>query len=120
MLCLDTYALFEIMEENPKYSKIIDEEFVIPDSTLAEFYNLLHRRVDEKTAQLWLEKFKPYARPITLDIWIKAVRHRALNHSKNLSMFDCLGYLFSLENGYLFVTGDKEFAGAKGVEYIKK
>ncbi len=119
MLCLDTYALMEMLEESPAYERISHAEFVIPDSTLAEFYSLMCKKPNEKTAKYWLEKFRPYARPVGLDVWIGAVRYRAAHRQKNLSIFDCLGYAFSRANNCKFVTGDKEFRGAEGVEYIE-
>jgi len=41
------------------------------------------------------------------------------NKKKNLSFFDCAGYIFARENNYKFVTGDKEFENLPNVEYIK-
>ena len=36
------------------------------------------------------------------------------------NMFHAVGYIFALNNGFLFVTGDKEFEKFKGVEFKKK
>ncbi len=119
MRCLDTYALMEMLENKPGYAHITKEEFVIPDSTLAEFYSLMCKKPNEKTARYWLERFRPYSRPVSLDIWIAAVRYRAARRPANLSLFDCIGYAFSQVNKCKFVTGDREFYGVEGVEYIK-
>ena len=119
MRCLDTYALVEILEGNPAYRKIIGEEFVVADCTLAEFYALMCKRPNERTARYWLEKFRPNSRQIGLDVWIEAVKFRVEQRKKNLSLFDCLGYAFCRANKYVFLTGDKEFEGMEGVEYIK-
>ncbi len=119
MRCLDTYALVEILEGNPAYERIRHEEFVIADPTLAEFYALLCKKPNEKTAKYWLERFRPYSRPAGLDVWIEAVRYRAAHRSENLSIFDCLGYAFSRANGFRFVTGDKEFRAVEGMEFVE-
>ena len=119
MRCLDTYALIEMLEGNPAYSEIIRGEFVVPDSTLAEFYLMMCKKPNEKTAKYWLERFRPYSRPAGLDIWIEALRYRAAHKPAKLSIFDCVGYAYSRANKCLFVTGDKEFRGVEGVEFIK-
>ena len=41
MYCLDTYALVEIAEGNPKFTFLIEEKVIIPGTTLAEFYWVL-------------------------------------------------------------------------------
>lgn len=40
---LDTYALIEIYLGNKKFTIYLDEDFVINDLTLAEFYGILLR-----------------------------------------------------------------------------
>ena len=37
------------------------------------------------------------------------MKFRHKNKSKNLSFFDCAGYVYTIENKIRFVTGDKEF-----------
>ena len=39
---------------------------------------------------------------------------------EDLSLFDCMGYIFSLENNFDFVTGDRAFKDKKGVLFIQK
>ena len=119
MYCLDTFALVEISEENPHYSKFFDSDFVITAPTLAEFYLVIYKKLNQKTADYWLEKLKPNARAASLDVWIRAVKFRHERKKENLSIFDAIGYAFSLENGYIFVTGDVQFKDKKGVEYVK-
>ena len=50
MYCLDTYALIEIHNQSVKYAKFKEKEFVIPESTMAEFYLDIFRKFDEKTS----------------------------------------------------------------------
>ena len=119
MLCLDTYALVELHNNNPKYSFLLNKDFVIPDTTMAEFYGLLFSEHDERTADYWHRKFSAFCMPVSREIMIKAVKFRKENAKQGFSFFDCVGYAFALENNLKFVTGDKEFKGRKNVEFIK-
>ena len=59
--CLDTYALMEIAQQNPEFEVYLDVDFVITDITLAEFYGVILRVYDEKTAEYWFRKLEGYA-----------------------------------------------------------
>lgn len=118
--CLDTYALVEIVYQNPKFSSYLNSDFVITDLTLAEFYGVLLRDDSAELAEYWFKKLEPYAIPITRDILREAVKFRHEHKKTDMSLFDALGYVFSMKNGYLFVTGDKEFEAFAGVEFRKK
>ena len=120
MKCLDTYALIETHNENPKILIYLNEEFVIPSLTMAEFYGVILREYNEDTANYLLKKFQAYIRQVSLDILIKAIKFRYEHKSQNLSFFDCAGYIFAKENNIKFVTGDKEFKNKEGVEWIGK
>jgi predicted nucleic acid-binding protein len=119
MLCLDTYALSEISKDNPNYTPIYEQEFIIAEPILAEFYYVLYRDHDEETAIYWLEKLRSFAKPVPFYIWIKAVKYKKEHNKEDLSFFDCVGYMFAIENGYTFVTGDRQFEKKKGVRFIK-
>jgi hypothetical protein len=119
MYYLDTYALAEIAQANPKFSRFLDGDFVISDLTLAEFYGIILREYGELTANYWYKKVSPYSKPVDKLILVKAIKFRHQNKQKNLSFFDCVGYIYSIENNYIFVTGDKEFKGLQGVEFLK-
>ena len=118
--CLDTYALVEIAEANPKFSKYLNVEFIITNLTLVEFYAVLLRQKGEDTADYWYKKLEPYSAYLDLKLLIDAVKFRFMNRKLNLSFFDAVGYVFALKNGFYFVTGDKAFERLKNVEYIKK
>ena len=119
MYCLDTYALIEISDGNNRYDKILESDFVVTVPIMAEFYLVMYKKFNEKTANYWFKRLKSLCVNPNEDIWIKAVKFRHNHKSENLSIFDCVGYIYSIENSYLFVTGDKEFKNKKGVEYIK-
>ena len=118
MRCLDTYALVEINNGNPRFANLLNEEIVIPDVTMSEFYGYLYKRYDLKTADYWLRKLSFFCKPVSRDILIKAARFRIDNSKQDLSFFDCAGYIFALENKMNFVTGDRAFKGKEGVEFV--
>ncbi len=118
--CLDTYALAEIADENPKFKEYLNSPFVIADTTLAEFYSVLLREDGEKVADYWYKKLERYSLPVSKKILVEAVKFRYKYRKENISFFDAVGYIFSIKNGYLFVTGDKEFENLPNVEFKKK
>ena len=118
--CLDTYALIEIHDENPNFINYLNEDFVIIDLIMAEFYGIMLRNYNEQTAQYLFKKFEAYLKPVDVKILIKAVKFRQENKKENLSFFDCVGYVYALENNMNFVTGDKEFKNKEGVMFIQK
>lgn len=117
---LDTYALCEISQGNANFTKYFEKDFIINELTLTEFYGLILREYDEKTAGYWLNKLLPYTKTVKLDVLIKAMKFKINNSKKNISFFDSVGYIFALENNCVFVTGDKEFEKLKEVEFVKK
>ena len=123
MKCLDTYPLVEIASGNKKFTVLLDENIIIPDITIAEFYYVILQKYDPSKAEFWYKELMPYCVSINRDILIKAVKFRFQNKNKNkkrnLSFFDCVGYIYALENKIKFVTGDKEFENLENVEFIK-
>ncbi len=116
---LDTYVLCEIAKANTRFLPLLVSTSVVNDLTLAEFYGVILREFNEQTADYWKNKFLPYAKPVSLDIMIRAVKFRKEHARQNLSFFDAVGYTFAKESGAIFVTGDKEFKGISHVEFIK-
>ncbi len=119
MRCLDTYALVEIHNGNPKVSDLLNEEAAITDITMAEFYGYLYRKHNAATADYWHRKLSFICKNVSRETLIKATRFRIDRKEQNLSFFDCVGYVFAAEKGMKFVTGDKAFKQMDGVEFVK-
>ncbi len=115
--CLDTYALVEISNGNPKFEEYMTKDFVINDLTLAEFYAVLLRVHGETNAGYWFKRLEQYSFQASKEILKEAVQFRHANKKQSISFFDAVGYLFSVKNNMLFVTGDKEFEGMASVEF---
>lgn len=67
-----------------------------------------------------MKKLENYSFPIKIDLLIEAVKFRQKHIKSRISLTDAVGYIFSLQNGFLFVTGDKEFEHLANVEFKKK
>ena len=118
--CLDTYALVEIANGNPKFAEYLNSNFVITDLTLAEFYAVLLREEGENVADYWYKKLERYSSIVIKEILIEAIKFRHEHKKQDISFFDSVGYIFSTKNGYYFVTGDKEFENLPNVDFKKK
>ena len=124
LFCLDTYAIVEIYYGNPKFSKFILGNFVISDWILGEFYYVWMQKYGEVEADTLIKELEKNSIQVSKEIIIKAMKfryqHKKENKDSNISFFDAIGYIFSKENNYTFVTGDKEFEGLENVDYVKK
>ena len=120
MNCLDTYALMELFEGNPKFMPLFNSPFVITNWTLAEFYKTLLREYGKPLAIQWVRRIQRHALDVDTEVLIKAVDLHFDHRKEDLSLFDAVGYLYALESGFPFVTGDKWFHGRKGVHFMQK
>ena len=117
--CLDTYALVEIAKGNSIFAQHLQQDIIITEITLAEFYGVILREEGEKMAEQWFQKLNSYSQPVDMKTFIEAVKFRYEHKKKNISFFDAVGYIFSIRNNLNFVTGDKEFEHFKQVEFKK-
>ncbi len=119
MNCLDTYALVAIARGDNAFSRYITEDFMIPDTTLAEFYWVLLRDFDERTADEWIDKLAAYSQLVEKSVLLEAIRFRHLRKKQDISFFDSVGYVFARRHNCKFVTGDKEFKGMPNVDFVE-
>lgn len=115
----DTYALVEIYEGNEAFAKYFDSSFFMTKLNLFEFHYYLLRKSGEKEADEVAGGFSPNIRDFDERIIKQASRFRLLHRSRNLSMTDCIGYIYAKENGMKFLTGDTEFRKMENVEFVK-
>ena len=116
---LDTYALIEIAAGNNKYEKFLESYAVTLKDNLAELFYFLLRRYDEKTANLFLNKFSRLIVEVPFAIISKAMIFRYRNKKTKFSYIDCFGYVYALENERFFLTGDRAFKGMKNTELVR-
>ena len=118
MYCLDTYVLWEIHLGNKHCEQFLNEDSVLTIWSLTEFYRGILKDFNKQTADYWLRRLKPFCRDVDLNVLTKACAFQLENKKKRITLFDAVGYCFSLECGYSFVTGDKEFKGKDGVLFL--
>lgn len=117
----DTYALIELLEGNPSYTKYSDAMMVINDFIFAEFcYVVIKRYPDNNLAfEEKAESIMGSLSGIQPRQLMKAMKFRHDNRKKDLSTTDCAGYFHALQLGIPFLTGDSQFKGMPGVEFVR-
>ncbi len=113
----DTYAFFETMEGNPKYSRFAQEKIVTSIINLAELSFNIRRDSNAEEVERTVKKYTPLLTEIKTEDVIKATELKFNN--RKLSLADSIGYSISQRIGAKFVTGDKEFRHMKNVEFLK-
>ena len=113
----DTYALIEIRKGNDAYAKYLDVSFFLTKFNLFEYHQYLLRAGREAEADEETEGFLPQVVEFGIEVIEKASRLREKHHDKNLSMTDCIGYVYAKENSLVFVTGDREMKDWDNAEF---
>ena len=116
---LDTYALIEIAEGNSIYRPFIEGDTITLPDNLAELFYFFLRKYDEKTAHFFFNKFKRIVTDLPIEIIPDAMSFRYTHKKSNYSHIDCLGYIFSLSDDRIFLTGDRGFLGKKNAKIVR-
>lgn len=114
----DTYALMEILHNNPQYLPYVDHTPIINQFILAEFCYHLYKESAEDVNH-YMDTYAPSAQPVDTDLIKEAMEFRYTHRKQKLSMTDCIGYIHAKQLGVKFLTGDKEFEGMENVEFVK-
>lgn len=114
----DTYAILEIIDGNANYRKYSKARAIITNLNLFELdYCLRRRGLGLKESSEILARYSEFEVRYGLKVIRGAVGMKLSN--KRLSPADCIGYRAAQEYGVKFLTGDKEFEGMLGVEFVK-
>ncbi|MEK6984084.1 MAG: PIN domain-containing protein [Nanoarchaeota archaeon] len=116
---LDTYALIEIAEGNPKYKQYLEIDSATLKDNLAELFYFLLKKYDEKSADFFLDKFARLAVELPIEVIAKAMIFRHQHAKTRFSYIDCFGYIYARENKILFLTGDRAFQGMENVKIVR-
>jgi uncharacterized protein len=117
---LDTYALVEIIQGNPKYKKYLKSELSTSIFNLYELYYNLLRDFNDETAKKYFMQFKQILIHFTDSDVFHASKFKLEHKKQKLSYTDCLGYGIALRENMKFLTGDKEFKNISNVEFMPK
>ncbi len=115
----DTYALIEIVKNNPNYIKFVEETITTSKFNLVELIYIILSELGEEAGKMAFERFKDSETDIPDSTLFKAMTFRLKNKKKGFSYVDCIGYVFALENGLVFLTGDSAFKELENVEFVK-
>jgi len=115
----DSYAFFEILKENKNYAKYENAEIVTTKLNLFELYLGILREKSESEAKEVLDLFYPFAIDFDENIIEDAAKLKNKLNKRDVSMTDCIGYVFAKQLGIKFLTGDKEFQNLDNVEFVK-
>ena len=116
----DTYAIVEIINQNPNYQKYIHKDVTITIFNLAEIYYAYLGQFDEERLQQIYNKYKEAVVEIEDETLKEAMKFRKNHKKKDISYTDAIGYVYAQLHNMKFLTGDKEFEHMENVEFIKK
>ncbi len=115
----DSYAIIEVIRENPAYAAYKDAAVITTKLNLFEVFHALCRSAGYEAAKKVLEKYWRYIQEYDQDVIENAALYKLSNKKQRMSMTDCVGYAISRQLGIPFLTGDKEFEGKENVEFVK-
>lgn len=115
----DTYALIEIAGGNSSYRKYFNKILITSEYNLMELYYAFLRDYDQRTADKYFDQWANFSVQIPRQTVKQAMEFKLANKKSNLSYVDCIGYIFSQQNGIKFLTGDIKFKDKQNVEFVK-
>ena len=115
----DSYAVVELIKGNPNYARYTQEVVVLTLFNLAEIYWSALNDLGDKEADELYEHYRQSVVDVDDDVLKGAIRFRKQHKKKDLSYTDCIGYIYSVRHGLVFLTGDKEFEKMENVGFVK-
>lgn len=115
----DTYALIEIIKGNKNYGIYTDFILITSELNLMELYYSMLKDYGKSLAEKYFSEWEKSAIIIPKLLIQKAMELRYEYNKEKLSYIDCMGYIYALENGIPFLTGDSKFKNKIGVEFVK-
>ena len=115
----DTYAIIEIMKGNDAYARFKYAKIVITIFILVELHYKLIRDFNRQLAEEILHQYSGHAIEVDIETIKEANEFKLLHKKKRLSVPDAIGYITAQKYGLKFLTGDKQFKGVKGVEFVR-
>ena len=118
-LFFDSYAIIELLNGNPDYRKYSGETIIATSLNLGEVYSAYLRKGRERVFFRAVDRLGIEILPLTTEDCYRAMRFRYENRTKNYSYVDSIGYTLARHREMTFLTGDKDFRGVAGVEWVK-
>jgi len=122
-LCVDSWAWLELLKGSRTGAAVKRHVSASAEvlTTAPNLFEVLYRTTEDKGAEAAskaLELILNHAEiiPIGSEIAVKAV---SVRKEEKLHAIDALSFAAAMLNGALFLTGDAEFRGKKGVIFIE-
>lgn len=115
----DTYAFVEIIKGNQNYLSYIDVGIITTKLNIFELYHGFLKDKNEELGEEVIEKYYPLVRDFDEEVIKEAAKLKLQLNKRDLSMTDCIGYVFAKQLGIKFLTGDKQFQDMENVEFVK-
>ena len=118
-LFFDTYAFLEILRGSKSYEKYWEAGIVTTKLNLFELYSKILRESGEEEAEVIFDKYYRFVKDFGKEVIKEAAKLKILLNKRDVSMTDCIGYVFAQHLGIKFLTGDSAFEELDGVEFVK-
>lgn len=118
-IVFDTYALIEIIKGNRAFYPYVAEIPIINHFVLVELCYWVLKEYGKEKASTYTDYYSGFVHSIDKELVKEACWFRLKNRSKNLSFTDCISFMQAKKLGLKFLTGDKQFKGLLGVEFVK-
>lgn len=115
----DSYALLEMVYENPVYAAYKDKNAITTKLNAFEVYTACLRDHGQAYADRVLAGLTQTIVDFDLNVVANAAMLRNQFSRQRLSMTDVIGYTLSLQKNVRFLTGDQQFKDLPNVEYVK-
>ncbi|MEK6927550.1 MAG: PIN domain-containing protein [Nanoarchaeota archaeon] len=116
----DSYAIIEIVKNNPKYLPYSEEDIVLTLFNLAEVYWSALLDYGEERADKIFSDFRDNIVEVDDETLKEAIKFRKEHKKQDLSYTDCIGYIYSKRNNVKFLTGDSQFENFPFLEFLTK
>jgi len=113
----DTYALIELLLNNPRYKKYEGQPLVTTMLNKIELYWWGLLKYNQEFADILLRSLSE-VQEISDDVIQEAMLFRQKYKKNDFSYADAIGYAFARKNNLLFLTGDRQFKDLPGVEFV--
>src|SRR3989338_9481800 len=105
----DTYAIIEILKDNPRYLFYSDKPIFITKLNLFEIYYYLLRTQGEMLSDEFYRAYEERIMEYDFSVIKAAAKLKMTFRERKISMTDCIGYSLALSKGLKFLTGDRAF-----------
>lgn len=113
----DTYAFFEIIRGNPSYARFKGCRVITTIFNLAELNYGLKKEIGDAAADKITKQYRTFLVEVAVEDVLGAMTFR--RQHKDCSIPDAVGYIISKRFKVPFLTGDGDFKGMPGVEFVR-